>query len=143
MKHFFHTRLFKICCGIIVVIIIFSIYNCVVSDDRPQILTPEQEEQAEQDRAAYKDTFDVVGDYLFPAQEHSRDELMTDDEREGKTAKAEDKQPAPTAAADTPEEGDIIESADISSDTKPAPPAPAPKEPAAEQLDAPKVTPVE
>lgn len=128
--------------GIVAIIIIFSIYNCVVSDDRPQVLTPEQEIKAEQERAAYKDTFDVVGDYLFPAMGNSRDELLTDDEKEGKTEKTEEKQQQ-KIADERDAEDDIIESADISSDTKPAPPAPAPKAPETEPLESPQVTPVE
>ena len=128
--------------GIVAIIIIFSIYNCVVSDDRPQVLTPEQEIKAEQERAAYKDTFDVVGDYLFPAMGNSRDELLTDDEKEGKTEKTEEKQQQ-KIADERDAEDDIIESADISSDTKPAPPAPAPKAPETEPLESPNVAPLE
>ena len=125
--------------GIVAIIIVFTIYNCVVGDDRPQMLTPEQEEQAAQEHAAYKDTFDVVGDYLFPAMGNSRDELLTDEEREGTSEKKEEKKETVADKQDADDE--IIESADISSDTKPAPPAPAPKN--SEPIDAPTVVPLE
>ena len=129
--------------GVIAIIILFSIYNCIVSDDRSSALTPEQEEQAAQETAAIKDTFDVVGDYLFPAMGNSRDELMTDEEREGKKEADKSKEQTKTVTEGDVADDDIIESADISSDTKPAPPAPAPKAPETEQLESPKVTPVE
>ena len=125
--------------GVIAIVILFSIYNCIVSDDRSSALTPEQEEQAAQETAAIKDTFDVVGDYLFPAMGNSRDELLTDEEREGTSENKEEKK---ETASDTQDaDDDIIESADISSDTKPAPPAPAPKN--SEPVDAPTVVPLE
>lgn len=143
MNHFIHTRAFKICCGVVAVVIIFSIYNCIVSDERVTPLTPEQEEQAAQEQAAYKDTFDVVGDYLFPSMGNSRDELLTDDEKEGKTEQKEEKQQSKAPDVDDVHDEDFIESADISSDTKPAPPAPAPRDPGVEQLETPKITPVE
>lgn len=131
----------RIAIGIVVIIIIFTIYNCVVSDDRTQILTPEQEEQAAQEASAVKDTFDVVGDYLFPTMGNSKDELMTDDEREGKTTQQEEKKEQKTTVKD--DDDDIVESADISSDTKPAPPAPKVVTEPAEAPKAPTVTPIE
>ena len=126
--------------GVIVIIIVFTIYNCVISDDRPNALTPEQEEQAAQEASAIKDTFDVVGDYLFPTMGNSRDELMTDDEREGKSTQQEEKKEQKTTAKD---DDDIVESADISSDTKPAPPAPKVVTEPADAAKAPTVTPIE
>ena len=69
--------------------------------------------------------------------------ILTDEEREGKKEADKSKEQTKTVTEGDVADDDIIESADISSDTKPAPPAPAPKAPETEQLESPKVTPVE
>ena len=150
IKAFTHTRTFKVLCGVVIVMLVLTLYNCVVRDDRSRSdMTPEQQEALEMEKAELKDTFDVVGDYLFPAQKHSADELMTDEEREargnGGEKKAEEKlteTQVPTVKAESDGE-DIVESADLRSDTRVAPAAPASPEPSVEKLESPKVTPIE
>lgn len=137
-----HKKLFlRIFAGIVVILFIMVIYNCVVrTDDDPQKLEKLEEEKARE--AMYADTFDVVGDYLFPNQKVSNEDMALEADKDKKDEKASDegsKKKEKTSADDDDDE--IIESADISSDPTPAPPAPP--APAVEQMSKPTVTSVE
>lgn len=137
-----HKKLFlRIFAGIVVILFIMVIYNCVVrTDDDPQKLEKLEEEKARE--AMYADTFDVVGDYLFPNQKVSNEDMALEADKDKKDEKASDegsKKKEKTSADDDDDE--IIESADISSDPTPAPPAPP--APAIEQMSKPTVTSVE
>lgn len=116
---FFHTRTFHILLCVGIVLIILILYNCVIRTDKVAV-TPEQEELNQQHESMYLDTFDVVGDYLFPPLKTSKEEQTTEAE---KTDKQQDKSEAKVSKP-TDSEEDIIESADISSDPTPAPPPP-------------------
>jgi cytoskeletal protein RodZ len=117
-RGFFHTRTFHVILGVGIVLLILILYNCVIRTDRA--VTPEQEELNKQHESMYLDTFDVVGDYLFPPMKNTKDDVSTDDEKDDKQKeKTENKESKPAA-----EEEEIIESADISSDPTPAPPTP-------------------
>lgn len=144
-KGFFHTRLFKVFATFFAIVIALILYNCVVRDTPS---TPEEEAE-QQAKEQYLDTFDVVGDYLFktPQQTNAKnedEEKKDEDDKQKKETAKEDKQGDPAAGIPAGEE--IIESADLSSDTKPAPPAPEPKktpEPSIEKIESPQVTPIE
>lgn len=127
--------------GVVVILLILVIYNCVVrTDDDPQNLERIEAEKARE--AMYADTFDVVGDYLFPNQKVSNEDMALEADKDKKDEKASDegsKKNEKTSADDDDDE--IIESADISSDPTPAPPAPP--APAIEQMSKPTVTSVE
>lgn len=148
IKELMHSRLFKVICGVVIVLLILVLYNCVVRENRDSNLTPEQQEAIEMEKAELKDTFDVVGDYLFPPQKHSADELLTDDEREARNNgdKKTDEKITEThveTVSNAPSEDDIVESADLRSDVHKAPAAPPPAEPSVEKVESPKVTPIE
>lgn len=68
---FFHTRTFHILLCVGIVLIILILYNCVIRTDKAAV-TPEQEELNQQHESMYLDTFDVVGDYLFPPLKTSK-----------------------------------------------------------------------
>ena len=137
-----HKKLFlRIFAGIVVILIVMVIYNCVVrTDDDPQKLEKIEEEKARE--AMYADTFDVVGDYLFPNQKMSNEDMELESDKDKKDDKASDdtKKKQEKSAADD-DDDEIIESADISSDPTPAPPAPP--APQVEKMDKPTVTSVE
>lgn len=143
-KGFSRSTLFKVICGTVVVLLLFMLYNCVLRGGNKAVLTPDDDDIEEQ-KAVLKDTFDVLGDYLFPTQKVSKEDMMTDDEKKESESKKDDdkKDDVKTVVIDKPS-ADEIESADISSDPKPAP-APDPKlsAPTIEKMEAPKVTPIE
>lgn len=128
--------------GVVVILFVLVIYNCVVRANRdPDRLERLEEEKARE--AMYADTFDVVGDYLFPNQKASSEDMALESEKDKKDEKSADdsnKKKSESAAPDGNEE-EIIESADISSDPTPAPPAPP--APPIEQMSKPSVTTVE
>lgn len=144
-KGFFHTRLFKVVCGLFAIMIILILYNCIVRDTPS---TPEEEAE-QQAKEMLLDTFDVVGDYLFKTPEQSKVEEATDEQKaEQEQAKKEmaKESGAKTTEKDDHADDEMIESADISSDTKPAPPAPEVKKPAestVEKMESPQVAPIE
>lgn len=135
-----HKKLFiRLFVGIVVVLLIMVVYNCVVrSDDDPQRL--EQLEAEKERQAMYADTFDVVGDYLFPNQKVSNEDMALEvdkDKKEKPDAEETKQKKEEKPVADD----DIIESADISSDPTPAPPAPP--APSIEKAATPTVTTIE
>ncbi|MBO7581037.1 MAG: hypothetical protein J6T38_05900 [Bacteroidaceae bacterium] len=136
-----HKKLFlRIFAGIVVILFIMVIYNCVVrTDDDPQKLEKLEEEKARE--AMYADTFDVVGDYLFPNQKVSNEDMALESDKDKKDEKASDDTKKKLEKSIVDDDDEIIESADISSDPTPAPPAPP--APQVEKMDKPTVTSVE
>lgn len=136
-----HKKLFlRIFAGIVVILFIMVIYNCVVrTDDDPQKLEKLEEEKARE--AMYADTFDVVGDYLFPNQKVSNEDMALETEKDKKDEKASEDTKKKQEKSVVDDDDEIIESADISSDPTPAPPAPP--APQVEKMDKPTVTSVE
>lgn len=136
-----HKKLFlRIFAGIVVILFIMVIYNCVVrTDDDPQKLERLEEEKARE--AMYADTFDVVGDYLFPNQKVSNEDMALETEKDKKDEKASEDTKRKQEKSVVDDDDEIIESADISSDPTPAPPAPP--APQVEKMDKPTVTSVE
>ncbi|MBQ7422268.1 MAG: hypothetical protein IJV27_09025 [Prevotella sp.] len=144
-KHrgFTHTRLFHVLLGLLILVFILVLYNCVVREDSRQTITPEQAEAEQEHEAMYLDTFDVVGDYLFPPQKSNAEDMMTDAEKEAAKAAKDKKTDAKEAKTEPTERltvDDIMESADPTSDPRPVISVPVPT---VEKMDAPKITPIE
>lgn len=142
-----HTLLFGVVCGIAAIFLLFASYNMIVRTNGSTATEMEQEE--EDMRKALLDTFDVVGDYLFPRQKADREDLMTDAEKEaelkgvGKDIGETDISVSANAVSD--EGNDIMESADISSDPNPVPSTSRESSltPTVEKLESPTITPIE
>lgn len=141
-----HSIFFKIFLGIVFIFILFVLYNLVVTRDDVQKTQSEIDE--EQEQKALLDTFDVVGDYFFPTQKASAEDLMTDDEKKAAEKSKEERNLETDASASPDGEttDDIIESADISSDTKPTVPhteSESTAAPSEEKVETPKIVPIE
>ena len=139
-----HSTAFKVVCGILVIFLLFAVYNMIVHKDTDMATQMEEEQEAE--REALRDTFDVVGDYLFKGQkndpadlaiETDKDEDKTDDKKDANSTKDN------AATTEIEDDNEFIESADISSDTKPVPTPTQKPAPSVEKIESPTITPIE
>lgn len=139
-----HSTAFKVVCGILIIFLLFAVYNMIVHKDTD--MATEMEEEQEAEREALRDTFDVVGDYLFKGQKNDPEDFAIETDKE--ETKTDDKKNAGSTESNATttnieDDNEFIESADISSDTKPAP-APAQKPaPSVEKIESPTITPIE
>ena len=125
-KGFRHTLLYKMLIGLALLVILGVIYNVFIRRSSTQDLTDDESEE-EAARKATLDTFDVVGDYLWPADD------ADDDDGDAKSIEHEKKKPVAEAASDE-DIKNAIGDEDAKAETT------MPSDPAAEKkMDAPKV----
>ncbi len=105
-KHegFRHTVWFKILLGLLLLILLGVVYSVFIRPNK-QEQAPTDERDSEAAREAELDTFDIVGDYLWPNVKGSKDTIEgKKDDRANDTKPVEHAQAAPEAEAATDED---------------------------------------
>lgn len=88
-RKFTKSLVFKVICGLVVLILLGLIYNFIVAEDDPPMTLEEQEEV--QKRNADADTIDIVGNYLWPDMKPSKQDMITEEEKTAEVSKDKDK----------------------------------------------------
>ena len=132
-KGFRHTLLYKMLIGLTLLVILGVIYNVFIRRSSTKDLTDDESEE-EAARKATLDTFDIVGDYLWPADKTAKPaDDANDDDGDAKPIEHEKKKPVAEAASDE-DIKNAIGDEDVKTETT------SPTDPAAEKkTDAPKV----